>query len=78
MVAAKNIKLLMDGGKESKMSTYDSRSVKLIVSLGRREAVAQFSYTTMIGLIPGMIKSKDLFVGKTRKLMGLKPDIVYS
>lgn len=67
----------MDGGKEGKMAEYVPRSVKTVVSLGRREAVAQFSLTTVIGSIPGMIKSKDLFVGKTRKLMGLKPDIMY-
>ncbi|KAI6685348.1 hypothetical protein NL676_031261 [Syzygium grande] len=68
--------LLMDGGKESKTAVYEPRSVKAIVSLGRIQAVAQFSLTTIIGRIPSTIKSKDLFVGKTRKLMGLKPDIV--
>jgi hypothetical protein len=26
---------------------------------------------TLTGCIPGMLKSKDLFVGKTRKQMGL-------
>ncbi|OWM73624.1 apoptosis-inducing factor 2-like [Punica granatum] len=78
LVAAKNLKLLMEGGTESKMAVYEPRSAKTIVSLGRRDAVAQFSYTTIIGLVPGLIKSRDLFVGKTRKLMGLKPDIEYS
>ncbi|XP_038713388.1 LOW QUALITY PROTEIN: ferroptosis suppressor protein 1-like [Tripterygium wilfordii] len=72
-VAAKNIKLSMAGGKESKMATYKASSSGLaIVSLGRKEAVAQFPFTTMIGCIPGMIKSRDLFVGKTRKKMGLE------
>lgn len=59
------------------MAIYEPRAVKNIVSLGRRDAVAQFSYTTIIGLIPGLMKSEDLFVGKTRKLLGLKPGIVY-
>ncbi|KAK3443746.1 hypothetical protein EUGRSUZ_B03822 [Eucalyptus grandis] len=57
------------GGEERKMAVYEPRSVKAIASLGRREALAQ---------IPGAIKSKDLFIGKTRKLIGLKPDIAYS
>ncbi|KAK2969125.1 hypothetical protein RJ640_017240 [Escallonia rubra] len=78
LVAAKNIKLLLSGGNESKMATYETSSIKAIVSLGRQDAVAQFPFTTMIGLIPGLIKSKDLFVGKTRKTMGLDPHIVHS
>lgn len=75
-VAAKNLKILMTGEKESKMVSYKSHFMKVIVSLGRHDAVAQFSLTTVIGLIPGLIKSKDLFVGKTRKAMGLDPHIV--
>ncbi|XP_077230255.1 uncharacterized protein LOC143863472 [Tasmannia lanceolata] len=91
LVAAKNIKLLIGGIKESKMKTdraekvmenmkqlingkmktYKAGKVLAIVSLGRKEALAQIPFTTMIGRIPGMIKSKDLFVGKTRKDMGI-------
>ncbi|KAF8395462.1 hypothetical protein HHK36_019408 [Tetracentron sinense] len=70
-VTAKNLKLLMTGGRESKMATYKPGSTMAIVSLGRKDAVAQFPFATMIGCIPGMIKSRDLFVGKTRKHMGL-------
>lgn len=78
-VVATNLKLLMGGGKESKMATYEPQSMKAIVSvsLGRREAVAQLPFTTTIGHIPGMIKSRDLFVGKTRKRIGLDPHIVH-
>ncbi|PSS03118.1 Apoptosis-inducing factor B like [Actinidia chinensis var. chinensis] len=76
LVAAKNLKIAMTGGKESKMANYEPSSVKAIVSLGRREAVAQIPLTTTIGIVPGLIKSKDLFVGKTRKQMGLDPRIV--
>lgn len=76
LVAAENLKLLLNGGKESKMAIYKSGSIKAIVSLGRRDAVAQFPYTTLIGCVPGLIKSKDLFVGKTRKQMGLDPQNV--
>uniref|UniRef100_A0A5B7BK31 Putative Apoptosis-inducing factor-B-like protein n=1 Tax=Davidia involucrata TaxID=16924 RepID=A0A5B7BK31_DAVIN len=78
LVAAKNLKLLMTGGRESKMATYEPRSIKVIVSLGRQDAVAQFPFTTIIGLVPGLIKSKDLFVGKTRKQLGLAPRIVHA
>ncbi|KAH7541803.1 hypothetical protein FEM48_Zijuj02G0006300 [Ziziphus jujuba var. spinosa] len=77
LVAAKNLKLLMEGGKESKPGIYKPRSVKAIVSLGRRDAVAQLPFTTIIGSVPGLIKSRDLFVGKTRKQLGLDPHVVY-
>ena len=72
-VTAKNLKLLMSGGKESKMATYKPGSTIALISLGRKEAVAQFPLVTLIGCIPGMIKSGDLFVGRTRKQLGLKP-----
>ncbi|KAF5767836.1 putative NADH:ubiquinone reductase (non-electrogenic) [Helianthus annuus] len=66
--AAKNLKLVMNGGSESKMVAYKvSSTTKAIVSLGRHDAVAQLHLTTMIGLVPGLLKSKDLYVGKTRK-----------
>ncbi|KAJ7981227.1 putative Apoptosis-inducing factor [Quillaja saponaria] len=70
-VAAKNLKLLMGGGKESKMATYKPHSAMAIVSLGRKDAVAQFPFMTISGRVPGLLKSGDLFVGKTRKDMGL-------
>ncbi|KAK6926526.1 FAD/NAD(P)-binding domain [Dillenia turbinata] len=76
LLLAKNLKLLMSGGKESKMTPYEVKSIKAIVSLGRRDAVAQFPLTTVIGGVPGLIKSRDLFVGKIRKQMGLNPHIV--
>ncbi|CAA0825253.1 FAD/NAD(P)-binding oxidoreductase family protein [Striga hermonthica] len=76
LIAAKNLKLLLSGGKENKMVSYKLRSLKVIVSLGRHDAVAQFRLTTLIGLVPGLIKSKDLFVGKTRKQLGLDPRVV--
>ncbi|CAK7331997.1 unnamed protein product [Dovyalis caffra] len=72
-VAAENLKLLMATGKERKMSTYKPGSTTALVSLGRRDAVAQFPFTTISGIVPGMIKSRDLFVGKTRKQRGLQP-----
>ncbi|KAK1397370.1 apoptosis-inducing factor-like [Heracleum sosnowskyi] len=71
-VVAKNIKILISGGSEDKMSTYKPTSKAIaIVTLGRKNAVAQFPFLTLSGFLPTSIKSKDLFVGKTRKLMGL-------
>lgn len=72
-ITAKNVTLLINGGAESKLVSYKAAGSALaIVSLGRKEGVAQFPFVTVIGCIPGMIKSKDLFVGKTRKGLGLK------
>ncbi|CAA0384418.1 unnamed protein product [Arabidopsis thaliana] len=75
-VATKNIKLLMSGGNEKKMSTYKPGPDIAIISLGRKDSVAQFPFMTVSGCIPGLIKSKDLFVGKTRKARGLDPNLV--
>lgn len=77
-MAAKNLKVLMTGERESKMATYRAHSAIAIVSLGRKDAVAQFPFMTTIGFLPGLIKSRDLFVGKTRKQMGLEPDVAHS
>ena len=64
----------MAGGKESKMSTYEPGSAIALVSLGRKDAVAQFPFiTTIKGRVPGLLKSRDLFVGRARKKMGLQP-----
>ncbi|XP_058109057.1 uncharacterized protein LOC131252415 [Magnolia sinica] len=73
MVVTKNIKLLIEEGDKNRMATYKASSPIAMVSLGRKEAVAQFPLVTVSGCIPGMIKSRDLFVGKTRKQMGLDP-----
>ncbi|KAI3879011.1 hypothetical protein MKW92_046035, partial [Papaver armeniacum] len=71
VLAAKNVKLLKDGGKQSKLKKYKAGSDMAIISLGRREALDQFPFVTLIGCFPGLIKSKDLFIGKTRKTMGV-------
>ncbi|CAN6562157.1 unnamed protein product [Malus baccata var. baccata] len=72
-VTAENLKLLLSGRNESKMATYKPGLEMALVSLGRKEGIAQFPLVTISGCIPGMIKSGDLFVGKTRKRLGLKP-----
>ncbi|XP_022150708.1 apoptosis-inducing factor 2-like [Momordica charantia] len=72
-VTSKNVKLLLMGGKESGMASYKPGSKIAIVSLGRKEGVAQLPFVTLSGRIPGLVKSGDLFVGKTRKQLGLVP-----
>jgi NADH dehydrogenase FAD-containing subunit len=72
-VVAKNIKLLMSGGDESKLAVYKPGADIALVSLGRKDGVAQIPFLTIAGCIPGYIKSGDMFVGKTRKQIGLKP-----
>ncbi|KAJ8526341.1 hypothetical protein K7X08_028818 [Anisodus acutangulus] len=76
-VAAKNIMLLIKGVEnDHKFAVYKPATKALaLVSLGRKEGVAQFPCLSIAGRIPGMIKSGDLFVGKTRKGLGLQPDI---
>ena len=72
-LVAKNLKLLIEGGgKERKLGTYKAQPPMSIVSLGRKHGVAQFPFMTVLGRFPGMIKSGDLFVGKTRKELGLE------
>ncbi|KAJ4977667.1 hypothetical protein NE237_008447 [Protea cynaroides] len=72
LVVAKNLKLLMNGGKECKLEKYKPGFPLALVSLGRKEGLAQFPYITISGSVPGYIKSRDMFVGKTRKELGLE------
>ncbi|GAA0170355.1 oxidoreductase [Lithospermum erythrorhizon] len=68
-VVAKSIKSLVNG--KEKLEAYKGGPQMAIVSLGRREAVAQISSMTMSGCLPGKMKSGDLFVTKTRKSLGV-------
>lgn len=70
-ITAKNLKLLFGGGSEEKMAVYKPGRPTAIVSLGKKDAVAEINGFTMTGCFPGLIKSGDLFVGKTRKTYGL-------
>lgn len=71
LVVTKNLNFLIKGAPESKLKIYKPSSAIAVVSLGRKQAVAQLPFLTVSGCLPGLIKSKDLFVGKTRKQMGL-------
>ena len=70
MVVAKNLKTLMRGTKSSKLNKHKPAKAIVMVTLRRNNAVAQRPFLTVMGVIPGKIKSRDLFVGKTRRLMG--------
>lgn len=74
-MTAKNLKLLIKGQSESKLSSYKPGPAMALISLGRREGLAQIMCITMAGRIPGIVKSGDLFVGKTRKALGLKSSL---
>ncbi|KAL7107917.1 hypothetical protein ACP275_06G083500 [Erythranthe tilingii] len=74
-LAAKNLKLLIKGESERKMYSYKAGPAMAVVSLGRREGLAQIKCLTIVGRIPGILKSGDLFVGKTRKALGLKSSL---
>lgn len=70
-VVAKNLRVMMEGGKEHWMGKYSPQLSLAMVSLGRKDAVAQLPGLTIIGRAPGLIKSGDLFVSRTRKQMGV-------
>ncbi|KAJ8440731.1 hypothetical protein Cgig2_005462 [Carnegiea gigantea] len=72
-VVAKNLRTLLGGGSVDKLSAYKPGRAVAVISLGRKEGVAQVSCFTISGVLPGMYKSRDLFVGRTRKTYGLKP-----
>ncbi|CAM6089633.1 unnamed protein product [Calypogeia fissa] len=72
-VVIQNIQKLMKNPDDEKLAVYKvSGSPIGIVSLGRVIAVAQLPFGTILGRMAGMLKSKDLFVGKSREQLGLK------
>ncbi|GJW58146.1 hypothetical protein Tco_0104877 [Tanacetum coccineum] len=75
-VAAKNMKLLLM--KEVKAICQLTSPIQLkLVSLGRNDTVAQLSLTAIIGLVPGLIIAKDLFVRKTKKKLDVDSHVVH-
>ncbi|KAJ8467309.1 hypothetical protein OPV22_029861 [Ensete ventricosum] len=72
MVVAKNLKQLMKvSNKEIKLSKYRPSISITMVSLGKKDAVAELPFTTMTGFLPGLIKTRELFLRRTRKLLGV-------
>ncbi|KAK8952330.1 hypothetical protein KSP39_PZI003610 [Platanthera zijinensis] len=73
LVVAKSLKLLLKGEADCKLCRYrPSLQAQAWVSLGRKDAVVQYSFLTVSGFVPGMFRSRDLFVGKMRKSLGLE------
>ncbi|XP_059317593.1 uncharacterized protein LOC132068124 [Lycium ferocissimum] len=75
LVAAKNIRLLIKNANDNNLNVYKPALPLSLIALGRREAVAQFYCLSCIGRLPGMIKSGDLFVGRTRRQLGLLAEL---
>ncbi|XP_066327639.1 uncharacterized protein [Miscanthus floridulus] len=71
LLVGKNLKLLIKGLPNSKLATYSPGYPLALVSLGRKEGLLQLPLLTLCGCLPGKIKSGDVFVGKTRKNLGL-------
>jgi hypothetical protein len=71
-VVVDNIKRLTKDSEAPKLSVYKPLATPMgLVSLGRYEGVLQLPIVTLIGRLPGMIKSGDLFVGKSRAALGV-------
>eukprot|EP00898_Chlorokybus_atmophyticus_P003198 jgi/Chlat1/387/Chrsp10S08629 len=74
-----NIRLLVKGS--TKLVPYKFKPGEImIVSMGKKYGVAQLPAPmgvkkARVGCMPTMIKSKDLFIGKTRKDMGITTEI---
>ena len=77
-IVMKNVGWLLCGCKESELvSTYKLSAAKGTVTLGSHSVVAQSTLTTMMGRIPGLITSKDLFVGKMRNELDVDSHVVH-
>ncbi|PAN41308.1 hypothetical protein PAHAL_8G034300 [Panicum hallii] len=74
MVVSRNLRLLVKGAcREEKLHRYKPcPKASITVTLGRRDALAELPFMTLIGHIPGAVKPRDLFITRTRRMMGLK------
>uniref|UniRef100_A0A0E0MCQ0 FAD/NAD(P)-binding domain-containing protein n=1 Tax=Oryza punctata TaxID=4537 RepID=A0A0E0MCQ0_ORYPU len=76
MVVSRNLRLLVKGGgesnKERKLHRYKASKANITVTLGRRDALAELPFMTVIGHLPGVIKPRDYFIARTRRMMGLR------
>lgn len=71
-VVIANIKKHIKDPHTAKLSEYKAATTTMaVVSLGRNLGVMQMPLGTLLGRLPGMLKSKDLFVGASRKNLGL-------
>lgn len=74
MVVSRNLRLLVKGAcRDEKLHRYKPcPRAHITVTLGRRDALAELPFMTLIGHIPGAVKPRDLFITRTRRMMGLK------
>ncbi|KAL6595535.1 hypothetical protein ACP70R_047875 [Stipagrostis hirtigluma subsp. patula] len=74
MVVSRNLRLLVKGvAREEKLHRYKpATKAGITVTLGRRDALSELPFMTLIGHIPGAVKPRDLFISRTRRMMGLK------
>lgn len=71
-VVIANIKKQFKDPHTSKFAEYKpAKDAMAVVSLGRNLGLMQMPLGTLLGRLPGMLKSKDLFVGASRKALGL-------
>ncbi|GJU72437.1 sperm protamine like protein [Tanacetum coccineum] len=73
----KNIKEMKQGYFAKKQASVAAKNMKLLLMNEAKAIFAQLSLTTMIGLVPGLIKSKDLFIGKTKKKLDVDSHVVH-
>lgn len=73
LVVGKSLKqLVLKGVKDcSRLARYKPSVPQAWISLGRKDALLQYSFLTISGFVPGMFRSRDLFIGKMRKSLGL-------
>ncbi|MCO5607094.1 hypothetical protein L7F22_061286 [Adiantum nelumboides] len=69
---AENVKRIIANPSRRLLAYKPLAKPMAFVSLGRHIALAQVPFGTFLGQIPGLLKSKDHFVGKTRRGLGLK------
>ncbi|CAN6362323.1 unnamed protein product [Urochloa humidicola] len=74
MVVSRNLRLMVKGEcRDEKLHRYKPcPKANITVTLGRRDALAELPFMTLIGHIPGAVKPRDLFINRTRRMMGLK------
>ncbi|KAG0562401.1 hypothetical protein KC19_9G143200 [Ceratodon purpureus] len=71
-VVIENMKKHIKDPYTAKLTEYKPATTPFaIVSLGRNLGLMQMPLGTLVGRLPGMLKSKDLFVGSSRKALGL-------
>jgi NADH dehydrogenase FAD-containing subunit len=67
-----NIKKLLNDPNDQKLLVYKPLQKPLgVVTLGRVDGLLVLPFMSLIGWLPGKIKSKDFFVGKARGELGL-------